>query len=442
VGLFKHALSRSLKSALGVIVVAVLAAGCGSSSNGSESTGGKGAGPVPEPKEPVTISFASWVGKERGMKKIYRAFRKEHPNITVEFQEIPSEEARRKLTTQIAGGNPPDTAYLDSGTTGEFASRNTLVNLDDYIGRSDVVKSKDFVDSFRLSAEYKGSLYALPFDGESTALFYRTDLFDAAGITEPPKTWDDFKATAAKLTKPDKKQYGTILFAPSPESAYYWYPWLWQAGGDLLSDDQKSVAFNSDAGKQAAEFYVGLKDYSPRDFLNSNSYDGRIAFANGSVGMYVAGAWLAGVLREEFPKIDGKWATAPLPEGSAGCATTIAGDNLVLFSSSKNKDAAWKWIEFMAKAESQKTWTVDDQFGTLLPTLTDLLESPELAQKKPILKGFAAAMSCGRPPTSNPDWPKVEEALSEELGRAMYGEQSASEALDAAASAGQEILGR
>src|SRR4051812_2236881 len=114
VSLFKHARSRSLKSALGVIVVAVLAAGCGSSSNGSESTGGKGAGPVPEPKEPVTISFASWVGKERGMKRIYRAFRKEHPNITVEFQEIPSEEARRKLTTQIAGGNPPDTAYLDS----------------------------------------------------------------------------------------------------------------------------------------------------------------------------------------------------------------------------------------------------------------------------------------------------------------------------------------
>jgi multiple sugar transport system substrate-binding protein len=324
----------------------------------------------------------------------------------------------------------------------DFSSRGALVDLTDYMKRSKLVKPDDFVDSFRATTEFEGKMYALPFDGESTGLFYRTDLFEAAGITEPPKTWEEFEATAQKLTQPDKKQYGTILFSPSPESAYYYYPWLWQAGGELLSSAEQKVEFNSDAGKQAADFYVGLKDYSPRDFLNSNSYDGRIAFARGTVGMYVAGAWLAGVLREEFPKIDGKWATAPLPEGTAGCATTIAGDNLVLFSGGKKKDAAWKWIEFLSKPESQKTWTVDDPYGTLLPTRTALLESPELAQKKPILKGFAEAMKCGRPLTANPTWPKIEGVLSEQLGKAMYGDVSAAEALDAAASEGQELLDR
>jgi multiple sugar transport system substrate-binding protein len=431
------------KSALGAVLVTALIAGCGGSSDDEASTAGKGAGPVPDPKEPVTITFASWVAQERGMKRIYRAFRKEHPNITVEFQEIPSEEARRKLTTQIAGGNPPDTAYIDAGTTAEFASRNALVNLDSYLERSEVVAADDFVDAFKQTAEFEDSLYALPFDGESTALFYRTDLFEAAGISEPPKTWEEFEAAAQKLTQPDKKQYGYAIFAPSPESAYYWYPWLWQAGGDLLSDDEKQIAFNSDSGKQAADFYVNLTKYAPRDFLNSNSYDGRIAFARGTVGMYVAGAWLAGVLREEFPKIDGKWDTAPLPEGSDGCKTTIAGDNLALFSSSKNKDAAWKWIEFMASEKAQKIWTVDDPFGTLLPTRTSLLESPELEEKKPILKGFAEAMDCGVASViANPQWPKVEEALSEQLGRAMYGEQTAAQALDEAASEGQQILDR
>jgi multiple sugar transport system substrate-binding protein len=158
--------------------------------------------------------------------------------------------------------------------------------------------------------------------------------------------------------------------------------------------------------------------------------------------MYVAGAWLAGVLREEFPKIDGKWATAPLPEGDAGCATTIAGDNVVMFASAENKDAAWKWLEFLAGDEAQRIWTIEDQFGTLLPTTNELLESPELAESKPVLEGFVDAMPCGRPPVPNPQWPRIEEVLSEQLGRAMYDEVSASEAVDAAAAEGQEILGR
>jgi multiple sugar transport system substrate-binding protein len=431
---------RAVKSALGVIVVAVVAVGCGGSENESSSNAGKGAGPVPDPKSPVTIRFASWVGNERGMKAIYKQFQQEHPNITVKFEDIPAEEASRKLTAQIAGGNPPDAAYMDAGTTADFASRGALVNLDNYIERSEYDQD-DYVEAFKLSAMYEDSMYAIPFDGESTGLFYRTDRFEAAGIAEPPKTWEEFEAAAQKLTDPAKKRYGYALFAS--ESAYYWYPWLWQAGGDLLSDDEKTVEFNSEAGKTAADFYVNLAQYSPKDYLNSNSYDGRVAFANGSVGMYMAGAWLAGVLTDEFPKIEGKWATAPLPEGEAGCKTTIAGDNLVMFSKSEQQDAAWIWLDFLTRPEGMKRWTVDDPASTIMPTRTSLLESPELAENKPILEGFVDAMDCGVTSLiNNPKWPRVEEMLNEQLGKAIYGEQTGSEAVDAAAEEAGPLLAR
>jgi multiple sugar transport system substrate-binding protein len=438
VGVVKHA----LRGALSVVVVALVAAGCGSSNSGSESnSASKGAGAIPDPKSPVTITFASWVGKEPGMKALYKKFQAEHPNITVKFQNIPSEGAAQKLTTQIAGGNPPDSAYLDSSTIADFASRGALVNLDDYVKRTPTVKPDDFVESFKGSTVFEDHMFALPFDGESTGLFYRTDLFKAAGITEPPKTWDEFLADAQKLTDPAKKQYGYELFAS--ESAYYFYPWLWQAGGNLLSDDEKTVEFNSDEGKKAADFYVGLTKYAPKDYLNSNSYDGRVAFANGSVGMYMAGAWLAGVLKDEFPKIEGKWATAPLPEGEAGCKTTIAGDSLALFSQSKNQDAAWIWIEFLTQPENMKRWSVDDPASTIMPTRTSLLNSPDLAEKKPVLKGFVKLMSCGVTSLiNNPKWPKVEQILNDQLGKAIYGEQSGSEALDAAADQASPILAR
>ena len=436
----KHA----VRTAVVMVLVAVVAAGCGgSSSDESSANAGKGSGAVPDPKSPTEITFASWIAKTPGMKAIYKKFQAEHPNITVKFVNIPSEGASQKLTTQIAGGNPPDTAYLDAGTTADFASRGALVNLDNYVKRTPQQKPDDYVEAFRGSAEYEGSLYALPLDGESTGLFYRTDRFKDAGITEPPKTWEEFEADAAKLTNPDKKQYGYALFAPSPESAYYWYPWLWQAGGTLLSDDEKTVEFNSDAGKRAADFYVGLTKYSPKDYLNSNSYDGRVAFANGSVGMYMAGAWLAGVLKDEFPKIEGKWATAPLPEGEAGCKTTIAGDNVVLFSQSDKKDAGWIWLDFLTRPENMKRMTVDDPSSTIMPTRTSLLESQELVENKPVLKGFIEAMDCGVTSLiNNPKWPRVEEMLSEQLGKAMYGEQSGAEAVDAAATDAEPLLQR
>ena len=405
---------------VGAVAMTLLATACG---GGDGSSGGDG----------VEITFSSWIGQEPTIKKMAEEFHKENPDITIKFQNVPAEESAQKLTTQIAGGNPPDAAFVDASTVAGFASRGALVNLDDRISKSDVVDPDDYVDAFKTFTTFEDSMYGLPFDGESTALFYRTDLFEAAGITAPPTTWEEFEEAAKKLTQPDKRQYGIAMFAP--ESAYYWYPWLWQAGGEVLTKDGEP-AYNSDVAKESAEFYVGLAEYAPPDYLNSNSYDGRVAFAQGQVGMYVAGAWFAGTLAGEFPDIEGKWATAPLPEGEAGCGTTIAGDALVVFENSKNQDAAWKWIEFLSQPENMAEWTYEAEGSTLLPPRKSMLDSPDLVEAKPILQGFADAMECG---VSNviavPDWGRMEEKLNEELGKAMYGEQTAAEALDAAAEA-------
>jgi multiple sugar transport system substrate-binding protein len=424
------AVSRRWLAVVVVIVCAAVVAACGSSDKSGDTTSksaAKPAGPVPEPSSPVEVTFSSWVGSQPDMKKLAAKFHTEHPNITIKFQNVPAEQASQKLTTQIAGGEPPDVAYLDSSNVNDFASRQALVNLDDYLSRSKLVSANDYVQAFKTSAVYQNHMYGLPIDGESTGLFYRTDLFKAAGIDKPPTNWQEFQADAQKLTNPAKKQYGYIVFAP--ESAYYWYPWLWQNGGQLLSKDGKDVLFNSAQAKQAADFYVGLTKYSPKDFLNSNSYDGRVAFASGKVAMYMAGAWFAGTLNGEYPKLKGKWAAAPLPQGTNGCATTIAGDTLVVLNGSS--------------PENMSAWTFGSPNGTTLPPRTSLLNSPALTEKKPILKGFADQMKCGVANViANPKWPKIEESLNDNLGKAMYGDKTPSQALDEAASDAKEILSR
>ena len=101
--------------------------------------------------------------------------------------------------------------------------------------------------------------------------------------------------------------------------------------------------------------------------------------------MYMAGAWFAGTLSDEFPDIEGKWATAPLPDGPAGCKTTIAGDALYA-DQTDHPDAAWLWMEFLSQPDviARQTYKTE---GTLLPPLTSLLEGDEITQEKPVLRG-------------------------------------------------------
>jgi ABC-type glycerol-3-phosphate transport system substrate-binding protein len=296
------------------------------------------------------------------------------------------------------------------------------------------------VQAFLEAALWEENVYGLPVSGETTGLFYRTDLFEAAGIAEPPKTWEEFEAAAQALTNTDTRTYGFITFAT--EAAYYWYPWLWQNGGELLSEDGTQIAFNSDAGKEAAEFYVRLADYSPADYLNSNSYDGRIAFAEGQVAMYVAGAWFAGVMMSEYPDITSQWSAAPLPE-RVRCATTVAGDTLVIPAASGNHDASWKWIEFLSAPQNLALLTqgTPENPTTLLPTRTSLLEDPATFENNPIMQGFAQQMECGITNAApNPRYGEVETLLNDALGRAIYGETDAATALEEAAQEGQAVL--
>ena len=432
---------RSWRLVLTVTALAIVSTACLGGGNGGSNAPGQSVTPKTptEPTSPVTITFSSWVGDSPQMQGFVKDFEKLHPNINVEFQAVSSGNATNKLIVQVAGGTAPDVAFVDSSAVTEFGSRNALVNLDGYMAGSQTSPASAFVPAFLQMAQYQGSTFGLPYDGETTALFYRKDMFADAGITDPPKTWEEFQADAQALTDPSKKTYGFAVFAP--EAEYYWEPFLWQAGGHLTTDDGSSVAFNSEQGKQAADFYVGLRDYSPQDYFAQTSWDGRVAFATGKVGMYEAGSWFGGEMKSSFPQIDGKWDVTPLPAGPAGCATTVAGDSLVMFSQSKNQDAAWLWMEYLTQRENMKAWTFGSPTTTLLPPRVDLLNDPDLGKYNPWLQGFADQMDCAVADNlSNKNWGEAADALNKQLGKAIYGDISADEAIDNAATEAQELL--
>jgi ABC-type glycerol-3-phosphate transport system substrate-binding protein len=395
---------------------------------------------IPEPEEPVVVTFASWVYAE-GWQSLADQFHEIHPNITIEFVDVPFENMHDTLLTQVAANNPPDTAYVDASIVGEFSSRGALVNLDEYIAQSEAIDLNDYVPAFVQSAQWEGSMYGLPIDGESTGLFYRTDCFEEAGLdpNHPPATWEEFREYAEVLTDPENNRYGFIAFAP--EAAYYFYPWLWQAGGDTLASPT-DVVWDSPEGQRAADFYVDLAQFAPPDFLNSNSWDGRVAFANGDVCMYVAGAWFAGTLLTEFPDATGLWAAAPLPQDER-CATTIAGDHLVIFEDSENPEAAFKWIEFVSAPHNMAVLNLGtpENPATLLPPRISLLEDPTTFEGRPFLQGFADNMQCAVvSEVIQPRYGEAEQFLNDYLGRAFYGEMDGATAVVESAAEAETLL--
>ena len=397
--------------------------------------------------EPVTITFANFNDMEGSAywETLRAEFEATHPNIKVEFQTVPGEELFDKLLTQIATGNPPDAAYVSDWMTGSFAQEGGLAPLEEYIAKSNLIDVSDYVPAFLGTSQVDGVQYGLPFASETTGLFYRIDRFEEAGLDpkNPPKTWEEFQEAAEKLTNPAENKYGFAVFATQGESTYNFYPWLWQAGGAQVStEDPNDVTWDSPEGQKAADFYTGLAQFAPPDLLNATAWDARIPFANGDLGMLMAGGWLVGELMTQFPDATGKWAVAPLPQDER-CATTIAGDHLVIFSASDKKEAAWKWIEFVSKPDSMIEYNVGtpDYPSALLPPRQSLLDDPTLYESRPYMQGFKDNMACAF--VLEADQPRmydIEQILGEYLGQAFYGEIDGPTAVQEAAVEGEAAI--
>jgi multiple sugar transport system substrate-binding protein len=329
--------------------------------------------------------------------------------------------------------------------TGSFAVEGGLAPLEEYIAQSNLIELNDYVPAFLETSQVDGVQYGLPFASETTGLFYRTDRFEEAGLdpNNPPKTWDEFQAAAEALTNRDENKYGFAVFAPPDEATYNFWPWLWQAGGDQLNpDDPNDVIWDSPEGQRAAEFYTNLAQYAPQDLINATAWDARVPFANGDVAMMFAGGWLVGELMTQFPDATGKWAVAPLPE-DARCATTIAGDHLVIFAASENKEAAWKWIEFISKPDSMIEYNVGtpDYPSALLPPRQSLLDDPTLYETRDYMQGFKDNMACAYVPEADqPRFYEIQQFLGEDLGRAFYGEIDGTTAVTESAQEAEALL--
>ena len=302
---------------------------------------------------PVTITYAMWgdTTELANQQKIVDAFSKLNPSITVKVSVADWDSYWPKLQTDLAAGNAPDVFLMDGPLYPDYQTRDQLLDLTPLIAKDgfDTSQLVDLAVQDFMAAD--GNLYGLPRDLNTIALFYNKTMFDAAGLPYPDETWDWNKLVevATKLTKTSggkTSQWG--FYTETSDMENYWASLVWQAGGDILSADKKTVVVNSDQAAAGIQF---LQDLIYKDKVMAQPVAGGTGdmFENGQAAMEANGSWL--VPTHEAAGIN--FEVAPLPKGPAGQATSVNPSGVVAYKGTKAPDAAWEFIKCYTGPELQ-----------------------------------------------------------------------------------------
>jgi multiple sugar transport system substrate-binding protein len=343
----------------------------GGQSEGNQDSDGKGK------EESVEISVLSWRydPESEEWKKVVSAFNEEFPNIKVKGIMAPSGEIVQKVTSMIAGGQPVDVLFTDSTRNNLFASKGLLEDIEPYLENSDINLEEDYYVKSLNDHKYKGKLYGLPILNMSYFMYYNKDLLDAAGVEYPTNDWtiDEFLTKAQKLTNLDKNQYGYNL---RPWVGTHFLGWSFANEGEYFTKDGKESLVNSKENVETMQFLKDLiykHKVAPIPKADAASQAGGVAFESGNLAMNWSGSWDIKGTELNPSKWNFKWGVVMPPKGPNGSFPIVISNAWGISSKSKNKDAAWKFVNWFMGDEAQKL----------------LAEYGEFPSKKSIAQEFA-----------------------------------------------------
>ncbi|WP_370947206.1 sugar ABC transporter substrate-binding protein [Amycolatopsis sp. cg5] len=320
---------------------------------------------------------------DNAVKNLIARYEKSHPNVTVSRTVVRFGDFRAKLQEAAKNGTFPDLAAIDNADVPVFAKQGVLTDLTSRVQMWDALK--EYLDPVVQSVQVNKQFYGVPFRSNTTALWYNKDHFAAAGVTEPPKTWDELVASARKLTNGD---HAGLCFsaAANEEGTFTFLPLLWQAGGDLrgLGDKASVTALN------LVDKLINQDKSVPKSMLHSGQSDIGREFGAGRCSMMINGPWvLSSVEQAKFG-----WDVALWPTGSGGnSASPLGGEVLAVGKGSAHVEEAWdvaRWI-----ADPRNSWAELGKGLSGIPNRKDTVTDQAWAWS-PIIPVFAHQMLSAR----------------------------------------------
>jgi multiple sugar transport system substrate-binding protein len=384
---------RALASSAVVVSLLAAATACG---GGSASEGSNAS--------PKTLTY--WASNQgpnvEADKKILQPeldkFEKQ-TGIKVKLEVVPWSDLLTRILTATTSGEGPDVLNIGNTWSSSLQATGALLPWDQK--NFDKVGGKDrFVESALGSTGAPGKdPAAVPLYSMAYALYYNKAMFKEAGITEPPKTWDELTADGAKISKGGKWGLGAEGSNLS-NNIHQVFVLAKQHGGDFFTADGKAD-FTNDAAVAAVKQYVDMMATNKIIAPGNAEYAKNQSLSDFSKGKTAMVLWQAAATTFKSQGMkDDEWGVAPVPVQSgapgAGNATNsmVAGINLAVFKNTKNTDGSLKFVKFMTSDAEQKL--LCKTYGSIPPVKAaqsdPAFDRPELKVLRETLATSATAL--------------------------------------------------
>ncbi|MGI6641417.1 MAG: ABC transporter substrate-binding protein [Limnochordia bacterium] len=307
----------------------------------------------------------------------------EGTGITVSYEPV-ADDFQRYIVNALSAGTAPDLFYVDIFWAESLMRSGVLEPLNSYLAESDILKPDHIIDSLLDAFTLDGSIYGIPKDFNTLAVFYNKDLFDYAGVPYPDEndTWDTFHDKLAQVAAIDPEIYGLALqpeFARMGALAY-------AAGFKPFDEDGKSNLLDP-AFVDAFTWYTQMAETGVGVMPMDISQDwGGGALAAERVGAALEGAWILGFLKDNAPNLNFGASLLPKHPGTGERGNLIFCVSWSMNAASENKEAAFKVLELLTSPEVQQ-WVLER--GLAIPSRKALADNPYFLEDTPDAQGNA-----------------------------------------------------
>ncbi|MFE4951201.1 extracellular solute-binding protein [Leifsonia sp. NPDC056665] len=381
-------------------VATLMLASCGFSGGSGGSASGS---------SQLNLMVASYSDNTKAeWQQIIKDFEAANKGITVNLDVESWTDINNVIKTRIQGGKQPDILNIDAFAG--FAADDLLYPAKDIVSAKTL---DDFQPAFNKNASIDGTQWGLPFIASARALFYNKDDFAKAGITDPPKTWADFEADAAKLKAAGVTPYGMPLGAEEAQAETA--IWFYGAGGGY--GDAKTLTIDSAENVTGATemqkiINQGLTEANPG---STNRTPLMNVFIQGQLGMQVGLPPIVGQIKDKNPSL--KYGIAPIPTKDGSSFTLGVADHLMAFKNKTDKkDAIKKFLDYFYTPAVYTKWVGAEGFLPTTKSGADTMGSN--ADIKPFLDLLPNAKFY---PSTNPNWSAAQGAIQSQIGQLGQG---------------------
>lgn len=305
----------------------------------------------------VTIEYWQYFFEARvnAMEQLIENFEAANPNINVEMTHFPYADYRTRTAVAVPSGEGPDIVQLFYGWLNDYIDAGLIQPLPTDTFAPAMVESEFF--PMVQAMERDGAYYALPTAVRSLALFYNERILDGAGV-EVPTTLDELVAAAAATTEVDGAgnitQAGLTTGMTAQDHHWFREVLVRQMGGEPYLDGYQTVNYDTEAGRAALDFYLGLEEQgvTAAGFMD----EPQAAFRSGRAAFHIDGSFRIGALEGERGL---QWGVTELPANNDGLQSNYSSYWVNAITSSAEGpeyDASVLFMEYITSPEAMQIW--------------------------------------------------------------------------------------